>query len=324
MCRTPRCEKVGLKKGPWTLEEDKKLMAYVQEHGHGNWRSLATKADLQRCAKSCRLRWINYLKPDIKRGSFSLEENRTIIQLHALLGNKWSLIAAHLPKRTDNEIKNYWNTHIKKKLMRMGIDPITHKPITNTNTSHMAQWESVRLEAEARESMLQVGTCSSHQTRLILSKILPPPPPSPCLDVIKAWQSSQSSESPSTTNNNNNNKMNNMYAIMLATDDLQSPVSTLSFPGKKLPVSTNIGKFTESSLSNECDGNNNIIETYNVSNLQDDNIMLAVEAFRATRRESVPELVNSATAMEEGPINDSFEEYQNFPLVEHCLPCTLG
>ncbi|RDX96048.1 Transcription factor MYB102, partial [Mucuna pruriens] len=128
MGRVPCCDKTGLKKGPWTPEEDLKLTNYVQIHGPGNWRSLPKNAGLQRCGKSCRLRWTNYLRPDIKRGRFSLEEEDTIIQLHSFLGNKWSAIAAKLPGRTDNEIKNYWNTHIRKRLLRMGIDPVTHAP----------------------------------------------------------------------------------------------------------------------------------------------------------------------------------------------------
>ncbi|BAF09143.1 transcription factor MYB106 [Oryza sativa Japonica Group] len=172
MGRSPCCEKeAGLKKGPWTPEEDQKLLAYIEQHGHGCWRSLPTKAGLRRCGKSCRLRWTNYLRPDIKRGKFTLQEEQTIIQLHALLGNRWSAIATHLPKRTDNEIKNYWNTHLKKRLARMGIDPVTHKPRVDADAdvaagggaagggarsraaahlSHTAQWESARLEAEAR------------------------------------------------------------------------------------------------------------------------------------------------------------------------------
>ncbi|XP_027339923.1 transcription factor MYB41 [Abrus precatorius] len=121
-------EKNGLKKGPWTPEEDQKLTDYIQKHGHGKWRTLPKNAGLKRCGKSCRLRWANYLRPDIKRGRFSLEEEEAIIQLHSVLGNKWSTIAANLPGRTDNEIKNYWNTHIKKKLLKMGIDPVTHTP----------------------------------------------------------------------------------------------------------------------------------------------------------------------------------------------------
>ncbi|KAE8728638.1 Transcription factor MYB39 [Hibiscus syriacus] len=128
MGRAPCCEKNGLKKGPWTPEEDQKLIDYIQKHGYGNWRTLPKNAGLQRCGKSCRLRWTNYLRPDIKRGRFSFKEEETIIQLHSVLGNKWSVIAARLPGRTDNEIKNYWNTHIRKRLLRMGIDPVTHSP----------------------------------------------------------------------------------------------------------------------------------------------------------------------------------------------------
>ncbi|KAG6473934.1 transcription factor MYB41-like [Zingiber officinale] len=127
MGRTPCCDKSGLKKGPWTAEEDQKLIDYIQKHGHGSWRSLPKNAGLARCGKSCRLRWINYLRPDIKRGRFSFEEEETIIQLHRILGNKWSTIASHLPGRTDNEIKNYWNTHIRKRLARMRVDHLgTH------------------------------------------------------------------------------------------------------------------------------------------------------------------------------------------------------
>ncbi|KAM2859114.1 hypothetical protein COP2_024574 [Malus domestica] len=128
MGRAPCCDKNGLKKGPWTTEEDAMLVNYIQKHGPGNWRNLPKNAGLQRCGKSCRLRWTNYLRPDIKRGRFSFEEEETIIQLHSILGNKWSAIAARLPGRTDNEIKNYWNTHIRKRLLRMGIDPVTHAP----------------------------------------------------------------------------------------------------------------------------------------------------------------------------------------------------
>ncbi|KAK9714775.1 hypothetical protein RND81_06G119000 [Saponaria officinalis] len=128
MGRAPCCDKNGLKKGPWTPEEDEKLVDYIQKHGYGNWRTLPKNAGLQRCGKSCRLRWTNYLRPDIKRGKFSFEEEESIIHLHSILGNKWSAIAARLPGRTDNEIKNYWNTNIRKRLLRMGIDPVTHSP----------------------------------------------------------------------------------------------------------------------------------------------------------------------------------------------------
>ncbi|KAH9331316.1 hypothetical protein KI387_003424, partial [Taxus chinensis] len=87
---------------------------------------------LLRCGKSCRLRWTNYLRPDLKRGVLSPSDEKLIIDLHARMGNRWSKIASHLPGRTDNEIKNYWNTYIKKKLMRMGIDPVTHLPLSES------------------------------------------------------------------------------------------------------------------------------------------------------------------------------------------------
>ncbi|KAJ9704427.1 hypothetical protein PVL29_002819 [Vitis rotundifolia] len=129
MGRSPCCEKAHTNKGAWTKEEDDRLIAYIRAHGEGCWRSLPKAAGLLRCGKSCRLRWINYLRPDLKRGNFTEEEDELIIKLHSLLGNKWSLIAGRLPGRTDNEIKNYWNTHIRRKLLNRGIDPSTHRPI---------------------------------------------------------------------------------------------------------------------------------------------------------------------------------------------------
>ncbi|KAB1224601.1 Transcription factor MYB28 [Morella rubra] len=208
MGRSPCCEKVGLKKGPWTPDEDQKLLAYIEEHGPGSWRALPANAGLQRCGKSCRLRWTNYLRPDIKRGKFSLQEEQTIIQLHAFLGNRWSAIATHLPKRTDNEIKNYWNTHLKKRLTKMGIDPVTHKPMSDAissdsghskyaaNISHMAQWERARIEAEARhvrESKLvsnpmQQQLSSTAPSQLIMNKTLAQAALPPCPDVLEAWE----------------------------------------------------------------------------------------------------------------------------------------
>lgn len=129
MGRQPCCDKVGLKKGPWTAEEDKKLINFILTNGQCCWRAVPKLAGLLRCGKSCRLRWTNYLRPDLKRGLLSEYEEKMVIDLHAQLGNRWSKIASHLPGRTDNEIKNHWNTHIKKKLKKMGIDPQTHKPI---------------------------------------------------------------------------------------------------------------------------------------------------------------------------------------------------
>ncbi|XP_042507526.1 MYB-like transcription factor 4 [Macadamia integrifolia] len=135
MGRSPCCEKAHTNKGAWTKEEDDRLIAHIRAHGEGCWRSLPKAAGLLRCGKSCRLRWINYLRPDLKRGNFTEEEDELIIKLHSLLGNKWSLIAGRLPGRTDNEIKNYWNTHIRRKLLSRGIDPATHRPLHEPNSN---------------------------------------------------------------------------------------------------------------------------------------------------------------------------------------------
>ncbi|KAL1833539.1 hypothetical protein ACET3Z_003190 [Daucus carota] len=129
MGRQPCCDKVGLKKGPWTADEDKKLINFILTNGQCCWRAVPKLAGLLRCGKSCRLRWTNYLRPDLKRGLLSEYEENLVIDLHSQLGNRWSKIASNLPGRTDNEIKNHWNTHIKKKLRKMGIDPLTHKPL---------------------------------------------------------------------------------------------------------------------------------------------------------------------------------------------------
>ncbi|KAF6999901.1 hypothetical protein CFC21_015875 [Triticum aestivum] len=129
MSKRPGGTKKRLKRGLWSPEEDEKLMNHIAKYGNGCWSSVPKIAGLERCGKSCRLRWINYLRPDLKRGAFSQEEEDLIIHLHSILGNKWSQIAAQLPGRTDNEVKNFWNSFIKKKLRQRGIDPATHKPL---------------------------------------------------------------------------------------------------------------------------------------------------------------------------------------------------
>ncbi|XWS09577.1 hypothetical protein CRYUN_Cryun39dG0002000 [Craigia yunnanensis] len=174
MGRIPYCEKDNVKRGQWTPEEDNKLSSYIAQHGTRNWRLIPKNAGLQRCGKSCRLRWTNYLRPDLKHGQFSDAEEQTIVKLHSVVGNRytqhnalsqlqeclipdksyytflfysylglainfskmashcsWSLIAAQLPGRTDNDVKNHWNTKLKKKLSGMGIDPVTHKPFSH-------------------------------------------------------------------------------------------------------------------------------------------------------------------------------------------------
>ncbi|XP_057441956.1 transcription factor MYB3-like isoform X2 [Lotus japonicus] len=135
--RKPCCDKENINKGAWSKQEDQKLIDHIRVHGEGSWRSIPKAAGLYRCGKSCRLRWLNYLRPDIKRGIFAQDEEDLIIKLHALLGNRWSLIAGRLPGRTDNEVKNYWNSHIRRKLIKMGIDPNNHKLHQSLHRSHV-------------------------------------------------------------------------------------------------------------------------------------------------------------------------------------------
>ncbi|XP_020552227.1 transcription factor MYB48 isoform X3 [Sesamum indicum] len=107
-------EKEGVRKGPWTEQEDVQLVLYVNLFGDRRWDFIAKVSGLKRTGKSCRLRWVNYLHPGLKRGKMTPHEERLVLELHSKYGNRWSRIARKLPGRTDNEIKNYWRTHMRK------------------------------------------------------------------------------------------------------------------------------------------------------------------------------------------------------------------
>ncbi|KAG0521935.1 hypothetical protein BDA96_08G204600 [Sorghum bicolor] len=133
MGRSPCCDKATVKRGPWSSEEDAQLRCYIERHGGaaGGWMALPRKAGLRRCGKSCRLRWLNYLRPGVRHGGFSPDEDRVICALYAAVGSRWSLIAAHLHGRTDNGVKNYWNTRLKKRfqLLFAGMPPPPAVPV---------------------------------------------------------------------------------------------------------------------------------------------------------------------------------------------------
>ncbi|XP_030474741.2 myb-related protein 305-like [Syzygium oleosum] len=140
--RPNKNDNTTLKKGVWSAEEDQKLIAYIRRYGIWNWTHMPKPAGLARTGKSCRLRWMNYLRPNIRHGNITKEEEDLIIELHRFFGNKWAAIAARLPGRTDNEIKNYWNTRLKKrdgnrnKLQILTVCDIKVKPDHNNSSSH--------------------------------------------------------------------------------------------------------------------------------------------------------------------------------------------
>ncbi|KAI9196375.1 hypothetical protein LWI28_023417 [Acer negundo] len=209
MGRPPCCDKVGVKKGPWTPEEDIILVSYIKEHGPGNWRAVPSNTGLLRCSKSCRLRWKNCLRPGIKRGNFTDHEEKMIIHLQALLGNRWAAMASYLPQRTDNDIKNYWNTHLKKKLKKLQTGTEGHESRDEDGLSSSAshsisrgQWER-RLQTDIHLAKQALSSQSSTTTYASSIENI--------AKLLKGWvrnspksASSNSAVTQQSYNNNNN------------------------------------------------------------------------------------------------------------------------
>nr|ASR18117.1 R2R3MYB32 [Ginkgo biloba] len=169
-----RCSKVGPNRRAWTENEDKVLIKYIEIHGEGRWRSIPQKAGLNgRCGKSCRMRWLNYLRPNIKRGNITSDEEQLIIRLHGLLGNRWSLIAGRVPGRTDSEIKNYWNKHLRKKFAVTKIPEVVEEKspnvVCNQTVSIQEKGQDITtagLGVAAKESVSQSESMENGNTDL--------------------------------------------------------------------------------------------------------------------------------------------------------------
>nr|AUH28246.1 anthocyanin synthesis regulator 2 [Petunia x hybrida] len=164
---------LGVRKGSWTEEEDFLLRKCIEKYGEGKWHLVPVRAGLNRCRKSCRLRWLNYLRPHIKRGDFSEDEVDLILRLHKLLGNRWSLIAGRLPGRTANDVKNYWNTHFQRKLFSPQIQgkkcrsaiKITENTIIRPQPRNFSSTKNVSL---GRNKSITNGTIHKDETSITI------------------------------------------------------------------------------------------------------------------------------------------------------------
>ncbi|XP_009595257.1 transcription factor MYB78-like [Nicotiana tabacum] len=209
---------MALRKGPWTVEEDFTLINYIALNGEGRWNSLARCAGLRRTGKSCRLRWLNYLRPDVRRGNITLEEQLLILELHSRWGNRWSKIAQHLPGRTDNEIKNYWRTRVQKHAKQLKCD-VNSKQFKDT----LRYLWMPRLIERIQAAKIPSNSCS---------EVAQQPGPNTNINELEPFQ---------LANNNNNNNNSNPSTSFETENSNVAPLSDLSdccydYPGNQISI----------------------------------------------------------------------------------------
>ncbi|XP_031117616.1 transcription factor MYB90-like [Ipomoea triloba] len=200
-----------VRKGAWSEEEDDLLRKCIQKFGEGKWHLVPFRAGLNRCRKSCRLRWLNYLHPDIKRGHFSLEEADLILRLHKLLGNRWSLIAGRIPGRTANDVKNYWHSHLKKKVVGM------HMTTSSNSSRQDNNWDDEKSKAPqiTENTLFRPRPRRFFRTSPALSTLTGKAPPPP--HQLQASQS-ESTPPPDLLMVNNVQQNNNSIATNLPSE----------------------------------------------------------------------------------------------------------
>ncbi|KAK6118542.1 hypothetical protein DH2020_047712 [Rehmannia glutinosa] len=264
------CSKQKVKRGLWSPEEDEKLVRHITTQGHGCWSSVPKLAGLQRCGKSCRLRWINYLRPDLKRGSFTEQEERTIIDVHRILGNRWAQIAKHLPGRTDNEVKNFWNSCIKKKLIAQGLDPNTHNLLSSS--SHQ---QSSRIANPVQTFTMDTTTTTSRIANPVINNPNPPYMKTLHDDQIQSLITTTTS---SCDNNINPNSLLSVLEFACSRETNTTPIFSSNSSGFSIlndNCASNWGSAIELPFEQQSQHQTSqqICEGYTVNNVHDDRLI---------------------------------------------------